>query len=416
MYKDAGRNEEASEFALKYLKQHPKDSTILNFYVNSVEATNNAYLIANAIGRIYDWFKEKPDDQGVREKFMNFAKRRVKHAEWVIEDMSEWLINNHSINLIVSYLSLVFERGTTEQVERAINEGKKWLLEKDSSPVRVPYFNLVVKRGNQEQKKEILKETMLWLDENQKDRILRTIYYKYIKDQGDLKQKQDAIEWCEKWLDGNKKNNFLIPTYLDLVEDFKNKKYIDSATDYTQNWLKLRHNYKDKRVRERFIKFMRTIGNPEEIAKVIKETKDWLEDTESTKLNTENVRVSLLKLIEEKGTPEQVAEEINNILKYLKKHESSIKVRASLLDLVEERCREEPLKDSLFKDYMDWLNRNKGDIEVRRRFLDYISKVGNYDQKMKVIYESEIWLNDHDNFKVKQSLKRLKKPLSEKAN
>ena len=318
MYKDAGRNEEASEFALKYLKQHPKDSTILNFYVNSVEATNNAYLIAMAIGRIYDWFKEKPDDQGVREKFMNFAKRRVKHAEWVIEDMSEWLINNHSINLIVSYLSLVFERGTTEQVERAIKEGKKWLLEKDSSPVRVPYFNLVVKRGNQEQKKEILKETMLWLDENQKDRILRTIYYKYIKDQGDLKQKQDAIEWCEKWLDGNKNNNFLIPTYLDLVEDFKNKKYIDSATDYTQKWLKLRHNYKDKRVRERFIKFSRTLGSPEEISKVIKETKDWLEDTESTKLNTENVRVSLLKLIEDKGTREQVAEEINNILKYLK--------------------------------------------------------------------------------------------------
>lgn len=40
IYKDAGRNQEASEIALKYLDQHPKDPNISKLYLNSVGATN----------------------------------------------------------------------------------------------------------------------------------------------------------------------------------------------------------------------------------------------------------------------------------------------------------------------------------------------------------------------------------------
>jgi tetratricopeptide (TPR) repeat protein len=421
IYKDAGRNQEASEIALKYLDQHPKDPNISKLYLNSVGATNNKLLISEAIGKFLKWLKENPDDRSVRDNFISFVKqKRVKYAEMVIDDISEWLKNNDNINIKAGYLSLVLEKGSFEQVKRAIAEGKEWLLENDNSLVRIPYFQLVVNRGNSEEIKEIVKETMRWLDINQKDSNLRTVYIKYLKDNGDHKQKRDAIEMCEKWLRENKNDNFLRPTYLDLVEDYKDQKYIDSAFDYTQNWLTLHE--RDIRVREKYIKFVQCIGTPKQIAKTIKETKNWLEEMEKMKgmKQKTNVQISLLRLVEYRGINDQVTAEINDTLEWLKSHEGNTNVRASLLDLIKAKCSNESLKDSLFEDYIDWLNRNKNgekSAEVRRRFIDYITQVGNYDQKMKVINDTEIWLNDHDkNFMVKRSLNELKRSLSEKVN
>ncbi len=416
MYREEGRNQEASVIALKYLFHH-KDTNILKLYLNSVEATNNEILIAEAIGKIYEWFKERPDDQGVRDNFISFIKKRkVKSVKIIIDDISEWLKNNHNINIKAGYISLVLEKGSHEQVNRAILEGKKWLLENDNTLVKVPYFQLVISRGNSKQIAEIIEETIQWLDTNQKDHDLRTVYIKYIIDKGNDTQKRDTIEMCEKWLKDNEADNFLLPTYLDIIEIYNDKKYIDYAFDYVQKWLALSIHQRDIRVREKYIKFVQSIGSPEQIGKIIKEAKDWLVEVESTNQNTGNVQIGLLNLVKEKGTPEQVIEEINGTLQWLKKHENNTNVRASLLDLVKARCKDDDLKSSLFENYIDWLDKNKNNektIEVRRRFINYISRMGSCDQKKRLKYDTEIWLNDHDkNFEVRKSLNYLENSLS----
>lgn len=415
MYRDEGRNQEASVIALKYLVHH-KDVNILKLYLNSVEATNNEILIAEAIGIIFEWFKERPDDQGVHENFISFIKKRkVKPVKMIIDDISEWLKNTHNINIKAGYISLVLEKGSPEQVNRAILEGKEWLLDNDNTPLRIPYFQLVVSKGNFEEIKEIIEETIRWLDMNQKDHDLRTVYIKYVIDKGNDIQKRDIIEMCEKWLKENEADNFLLPTYLNIVEDYNDQKYIDNAFDYIQNWLSLPVHKRDIRVREKYIKFVQSRGSPEQIAKVIKDAKDWLEEVESTNQNTGNIRIGLLNMVEQKGTPEQVIEEIDGTLQWLTKNEDNTNVRASLLDLVKARCNDNSLKNSLFENYIDWLNKNKNNektIEVRRRFINYISRKGSCDQKKRLRYDTEIWLNDHDkNFEVKKSLSNLESSL-----
>jgi len=70
----------------------------------------------------------------------------------------------------------------------------------------------------------------------------------------------------------------------------------------------------------------------------------------------------------------------------------------------------------LFENYIDWLNKNKNNektIEVRRRFINYVSRKGSCDQKKRLKYDTEIWLNAHDkNFEVKKSLNNLENSLS----
>lgn len=416
MYREERRYQEASEVALRYLTYHPKSANIFKLYLNSVDVSNNDLLISIAIGRVYRWLKEHPDNSAVRDNFISFIKKRKrKDAAIIIRDISEWLKNNHNKNVKAGYLSLVLEKGSDEDARRAIEEGKKWLSETDDSLIRVPYFQIVVNRADSEQIQAVLRETAQWLDINKQDHNLRAVYAIYIAANGDLEQKRSTLEMCEMWLNKNEDDNFLLPTYLDIVESYNQQKYIEAAFKYTQDWLANPRHIKDIRVREKFLKFVLNMGTPEQIADAIKDAKKWLVQMEKKETNRGNVRIGLLNLIKSRGITNQVTEEIYNTLEWLDGHSSNTNVRAALLDLVKARCENETLRNDLFINYTFWLEankRNKEASEVRRRFIDYITEIGNPEQKLRVAYDTEIWLtNFGDDVKVKASLNILRKSM-----
>jgi len=334
-----------------------------------------------------NYFKEGKEDSTLYELEL-FKNKQEKFGDFIFLVFCEHLdhfLNNKKDLVNKEPFHIYWNKGIIKVIEIIVKKVRPEL----------PYSNIELM---------MIKEPPI--PKNQQDAVVLIRMY---REEG---RNQEASVIALKYLVHHKDANIL-KLYLNSVEATNNEILIAEAIGKTYEWFKERPD--DQSVREKYIKFVQSIGSSEQIAKVIKEAKDWLEEVESTNQNTGNIRIGLLNMVEQKGTPEQVREEINGTVQWLTKNEDNTNVRASLLDLVKARCNDDSLKNSFFENYIDWLNKNKNNektIEVRRRFINYISRYGSCDQKKRLKYDTEIWLNAHDkNFEVKKSLNNLESSL-----
>ena len=319
-----------------------------------------------------------------------------------------------NVNIKKDYLDIVFKKGNHEQVKRAINEGKKWLIEEDNIQIRCALFRLVRGRGFPIEKEDMLKETVNWITSNRGNKDSKNLivdYITYIKDNGNDNQRRNAIEICEEWSRKNPEDNFVLPAYLSLIFRLRDLQYIDHAFNFIQEWLlfPFKKQSTSINVREHYIKFIRILGSQEQVEEVIKENRKWLKGIEKVE-SQQNVRAGLLNLINIRGTDTQVLEEIDITLEWLNNNKNETYVRSNLLNLAEEKCREDSIKDTIFENYTHWLNENRNyepGTEVRKRFIRYILEVGSCLQQRKVIEDNEKWINVHNDKKVKKVLDEL---------
>ncbi len=416
-YRGAGRKIEASQIALDYLSLYQNDPNILNLYFNSARATNNKYIIEIAIIKISEYLKSNPNNISVRENFISYL-TKVKtgniYQQIIIVDTSEWLENHHNVNIKKDYLDIVLKKGNHEQVKRAIKEGKKWLIEEDNIQIRCALFRLVMRRGSPIEIEDMLKETVNWITSNMDNKDSKNLivdYITYIKDTGNDNQRRNAIEICEELSRKNPEDNFVLPAYLSLIFRLRDLQYIDRAFNFIQEWLSFPFKKQSTsiNVREHYIKFIRILGSQEQVEEVIKENRKWLKGIVNVK-SQQNVRAGLLNLINIRGTDTQVLEEIDITLEWLNNNKNETYVRSNLLNLAEEKCREDSIKDTIFENYTHWLNENRNyepGTEVRKRFIRYILEVGSCLQQRKVIEDNEKWINVHNDKKVKKVLDEL---------
>jgi len=414
-YERIGQYKEAAQVCLRFLQSHPDDANTLKRYLTLTQSTYDRHEIGVATIVALDWFKNHPNDVGVRDKFLRFVcDVNMSIIPAVIQDLYTWLSGTKATNpnIRAAFLSLVMRHGPTKDLmlDVAYDLGRRWLQEADVGFVRTAWFLLGTRQGSAELAAQAFEETADWLARNPEPNVLAA-YLGEVARLDVRSQYERAFSLAETWFQGNPHDTFVMPVFLDFCElvsmRTENRDLFGQAVARVTEWLdnRIPSHQKDARIREKYISTIRRIGSEAQRQDAMERIKRWLilwcgrRSTDTSKsqrpvlTKATNVWVSYLGLVADAGTDDDVQYEIEDVLDWLATNpERGVNLRARLLGLVEQRSGSASI---CFSEYPVWLRNHSNmpeSTEVRHRFIRFVTRCGSRGEMEEVRHDTQIWL------------------------
>ncbi|MBZ0284673.1 MAG: hypothetical protein K8L97_28300, partial [Anaerolineae bacterium] len=266
---------------------------LFNSITNILKKLQKVELLKQIRERILTAIPLESDDWA--SKMIYVRRYATQYSQDIIFQVAIWL-EHHAEDVIVrrTYLYLVKEKGSKEQIGEALDSTQIWLEHHaDDVQVRSDYLNLVKEKGSKEQVAEAIDSTQIWLQHHHEDVGVRSNYLMLIKEKGNAHQIAEALDSTPIWLEHHDDDVIVRSTYLNLVKEKGQAQQIAEVLDSTQIWLQ--HHDDDVIVRSTYLNLVKEKVQAQQIAEALDSTQIWLEHHD----DDVQVRSTYLNLVKE---------------------------------------------------------------------------------------------------------------------
>lgn len=264
IYRKRRREWDALPVIVEWVRTH-RDShgSISHLYL--IEKYGTPKERAAAILETGEWLRRHPEDSNVREFYLGFVARKgtPEQVADVLQETNVWLAKQpDNVNVRVVYLGLLEEKilnKSSQTAAQVINEVSAWLKQHpDDAYVRAYYLGLVKRWGTLQKVEIVLAETEKWLQSHYSAKEVWKAFIAVLIRAGKI---EDAAVCTAKAISFHPKDQNLTSQYLRL---FQNSVGADSVKKLYE---KLIQDYpKDSNIPTHFAAWLRDNNLPDESA------------------------------------------------------------------------------------------------------------------------------------------------------